>query len=88
MIWEYDLGQAETAPTTAQAETLGLDMFQTKYAEPFLYVAPRLFYRFENDLDVAFSIGDLDIRMASISTRLTFRKFIELLERFADVTLL
>ena len=88
LIWEYDLGQSSTAPTTATAQAMGLNMFQTKYAEPFLYVAPRLFYRFLNNLDAAFSIGDLDIRMASISIRLTFRKFIELLERFADVTLL
>ncbi len=88
MIWEYDLGQSSTAPTTATAQALGLNMFQTKYAEPFLYVAPRLFFRIVNNLDVAFSIGDMDIRMASISIRLTFRKFIELLERFADVTLL
>jgi len=88
LIWEKDIGQASTAPTTATAQAFNPNMFETKYAEPFLYVAPRLFYRFANDLDVAFSIGDLDIRIASISKRLTFRLFIELLERFADVTLL
>jgi len=88
LIWEYDLGQSSTAPTTATAQAMQPNMFQTKYAEPFLYVAPRLFYRIANNLDAAFGIGDMDIRMASISVRLTFRKFIELLERFADVTLL
>ncbi len=89
LIWEKEVGAVAAAGGTDTA-TFGFQphVFETKYAEPFLYVAPRLFFRFANDLDAAFAIGDLDIRMASISKRLTFPIFIELLERFADVTLL
>ncbi len=89
LIWEKEVHDAMAAGATPVDNVqMNPHVFETKYAEPFLYVAPRLFFRFENDLDVAFTIGDLDVRMASISKRLTFPIFIELLERFADVTLL
>ncbi len=62
--------------------------YETVYGEPELYVAPRLFWRFDNDLDAVVSADALDGRISSISKRLTFELFVELLERFADVTLL
>jgi len=56
--------------------------------EPFLYVAPRLFWRFTNDFDRNTTIDTMFVRWGSVSVALTFPIFIELLERFADVTLL
>lgn len=56
--------------------------------EPFLYVAPRVFWRVQNDLDQTLAINDLSVRWGSIPVRLTFFTFIELLERFANVQLL
>lgn len=53
-----------------------------------IYVAPRLFFRTDNDLDVTIAQDTQFARMATISQPLTFPVFIELLERFADVTLL
>ena len=57
-------------------------------AEPMLYVAPRLFWRFTNNIDAQINADGVAARMGSVSVRLNFRLFIELLERFADVTLL
>lgn len=56
--------------------------------EPFLYVAPRVFWRLQNDGDQTLAIDDLSVRWGSIPVRLTFFTFIELLERFANVQLL
>ncbi len=56
--------------------------------EGFLYVAPRLFWRTQNDLDASLAVNALNAKISSISVRLNFPIFIELLERFADVTLL
>lgn len=56
--------------------------------EPFLYVAPRLFWRFVNDGDQQINADEFDVRWGSINVRLTFFTFIELLERFANVSLL
>lgn len=56
--------------------------------EPFLYVAPRVFWRMQNDLDQTLAVNDLSVRWGSIPVRLTFFTFIELLERFANVQLL
>ncbi len=56
--------------------------------EPFLYVAPRLFWRFQNDFDQLINADELNVRWGSIPVRLDFFTFIELLERFADVQLL
>ncbi len=56
--------------------------------EPFLYVAPRLFWRFVNDGDQTIGLDEFDVRWGSVNVRLTFFTFIELLERFADVQLL
>ncbi len=89
LIWAKNIDSSERAGATPVESTpMVLDVEEVKYGEPFLYVAPRLFFRFANDLDAAFAVGDLDIRIASISKRLDFPVFIELLERFADVTLL
>ena len=59
-----------------------------KFGEPELYVAPRLFFRIVNDLDQTLAIDDCHARISSISRKLNFPLFVELLERFADVTLL
>jgi len=56
--------------------------------EPFLYVAPRLFWRFQNDGDQTITADEFSVRWGSIGVPLSFFVFIELLERFADVTLL
>lgn len=80
--------QGVTAPTTATSEATNIGFYETIYGEPELYVAPRLFWRFDNDLDATVSADALDGRISSMSRRLTFQLFVELLERFADVTLL
>lgn len=77
-----------TAPTTATSESLNINFFETLYGEPELYVAPRLFWRFNNELDMNVAADALDARVSSVSRKLTFELFVELLERFADVTLL
>ena len=59
-----------------------------KIGEAELFVAPRLFFRVVNDLDQTLAVDDLHCRVSSVSRRLSFQLFIELLERFADVTLL
>lgn len=87
-IWQTMFLTSVTAPTTATSESMNITMEATRYAEPFLYVAPRLFWRTLNNMDRSLSAGDFDCRIGSISVRLTFPLFIELLERFADVTLL
>lgn len=53
-----------------------------------VYVAPRLFSELENQSDAQINADTLFMRMATISQRLSFQTFIELLERHADVTLL
>ncbi len=53
-----------------------------------IYVAPRLFHRVTNDLDVTIATDTQFVRLATIAQPLSFQTFIELLERFADVTLL
>jgi len=88
LLWYEEIGQAETAPTTAQAETFNPHLEGMVLGEPFLYVAPRLFWRLSNDIDASFTADSLRARIGSVSRRLTFNLFIELLERFADVTLL
>ena len=88
-LWGYLVGQAVTAPTTATSEALNVQSEGGNLmGEAFLYVAPRLFFRTENNLDLTIGAAAYSIRMGSISVRLTFPLFIELLERFADVTLL
>ena len=84
----YSALQAVTAPTTATSEALNPVIAHQAKGEPFLYVAPRLFARFTNQLDATVTALDLQWLISSVSRRLTFRLFIELLERFADVTLL
>ena len=88
LLWSKLYQTAVTAPTTATSQALIPSTEEMRYGEPFMYVAPRLFFRQVNNLDMNLSAGDLDMRFASIAVTLTFRRFIELLERFADVTLL
>ena len=86
LLWTYQAGVAmNVTEGSAQAmEELGNLML----GEPELYVAPRLFWRFANNLDRQVDASDLRARISSISQPLNFNEFIELLERFADVTLL
>ncbi len=88
LIHRHQVGAAVTAPTTATSQGILTDMEILKRGEPYLYVAPRLFFRAGNNLDATLAIGDLFVMWASVSVKLTFRAFIELIERFADVTLL
>lgn len=87
-IWSWHVGQVVTAPTTATSQAFTPNKEDLIYGEPELYVAPRLFWRVTNNLDAQINANDMGARMASVSIRLTFNLFIELLERFADVTLL
>jgi len=87
-IWSWQIGQVITAPTTATSQGLTLNKQSLMYGEPELYVAPRLFFDVLNNLDAQVNANDMGARMASVSVTLTFNLFIELLERFADVTLL
>ena len=84
----YTTTQAVTAPTTATSEAMNLQDVQRRSVEPMLYVAPRLFWRLTNNIDAQINADAIAARMGSISVQLNFRLFIELLERFADVTLL
>lgn len=89
LIWARNVMTAKAGVTSGVTDpVLAWEKEESQYGEPFLYVAPRLFWRFANDLNYNAAVGDFDVRMASISVRLTFPIFIELLERFADVTLL
>ncbi len=84
----YTTFQAVTAPTTATSEALNLQDSKRRANEPFLYVAPRLFWRLTNNIDAQINADAIAARMGTVSVQLSFRLFIELLERFADVTLL
>ncbi len=88
LLWLWELTTAVTAPTTATSESLNVMHSGLTLGEPELYVAPRLFFRTSNNIDATIVADAMSVRMASVSRRLTFRLFIELLERFADVTLL
>ena len=88
LLWQYGIHAAVTAPTTATSESFQPVFENVPLGEPELYVAPRLFWRFDNNIDATVNADALKARMASVSRRLTFELFIELLERFADVTLL
>ena len=88
LLYRARWAQSVTAPTTATSEASNIAFYETVYGEPELYVAPRLFWRFDNDIDAVVSADALDGRISSMSKRLTFELFVELLERFADVTLL
>ncbi len=89
LIWAKEFESVSAAGATDTA-TLQMEahVAELVYGEPFLYVAPRLFWRFTNEGDQTIAIDDIQARISSISKKLTFRLFIELLERFADVTLL
>ena len=90
LIWDFRVSQSVTAPTTATSEAFNpvTDGGNKMMGEPFLYVAPRIFWRFDNSLDATINADALNVRWGSVSVNLTFPIFIELLERFADVTLL
>ena len=87
-LWEHSISQAVTAPTTATSEAFNPVIEEFPLGEPELYVAPRLFWRLNNSLDASITAGQMEAKMSSVSRRLTFELFIELLERYADVTLL
>ena len=89
LIWLKQWRSTAAAGATDTA-TVMLDpsIAETRWGEPFLYVAPRLFWRLANNGDQTIAIGDFDARIGSMSVKLNFQLFIELLERFADVTLL
>lgn len=88
-IWSAVFSAVMAAGATDTATVpLIINWNHIQIGEPFLYVAPRLFLRLVNNGDQTLAIGDFDFRMASIGVQLNFRLFIELLERFADVTLL
>ena len=88
-LWGAQWRHASTAGATDTATVVFNPHMESQYfAEGELYVAPRLFWRVNNDLDATINADALNCRIASISKRLSFFMFIELLERFADVTLL
>lgn len=95
LLWYYDIDDTHnnvSVGTDAGPIVTKLDIQHEggndMLGEPFLYVAPRLFWRFVNDGDQTIGADEFSVRWGSVSVRLTFETFIELLERFADVTLL
>lgn len=88
LLWLWEIHTAVTAPTTATSESFQPVHSGLTIGEPELYVAPRLFFRVSNNIDATIAAASASARIASVSRRLTFNLFIELLERFADVTLL
>ncbi len=95
LIWAWrvasdhavDQGATDTAHIIARLDPMS-DGGNWGLGEPFLYVAPRLFWRFQNDGDQQIDADEFAVRWGSVSVALSFNIFIELLERFADVTLL
>lgn len=87
-LWRWQISTSVTAPTTATSQGMIPTVEDLSYGEPELYVAPRLFFRLNNDIDASILADVLHARIASIGIRLSFELFVELLERFADVTLL
>ncbi len=91
LIWAWTIGETYALTATATGlEPLHINNLggNEGLGEPFLYVAPRLFWRFGNDLDQTITADEFAVRWGSINVRLSFFTFIELLERFADVQLL
>ncbi len=88
LMWTKQYMTAVTAPTTATSENFRPVTEESILGEPFLYVAPRLFWRVTNNIDASLTANAQDVRISSVSRRLSFNLFIELLERFADVTLI
>ncbi len=92
LMWYEEIGQALNfvtgTATDAFRDVMNLQLEGMTLGEPFLYVSPRLFWRFANDTDAQVTADSWRARIGSVSRRLTFRLFIELLERFSDVTLL
>ncbi len=91
LIWAWRVGETYALTATATGlEPLHINNQggNESLGEPFLYVAPRLFWRFANDGDQAIAADEFGVRWGSVSVPLNFNIFIELLERFADVTLL
>ncbi len=88
-VWRIAEDYALTATATGlEPLVLNSQGGNEALGEPFLYVAPRLFWRFGNDGDQTIAADEMAVRWGSVSVSLTFNIFIELLERFADVTLL
>ena len=89
LLWLIEYLHIQAAEASGVAgRVFNANVEELWYAEPELYVAPRLFWRLENNIDATISADVLDARISSMSRRLNFRLFVELLERFADVTLL
>ncbi len=89
LMWYEEIGSVERAGATPVENTpMIMQLEGMVLGEPFLYVSPRLFWRFANNMDASVTADSFRARIGSVSRRLTFRLFIELLERFADVTLL
>ncbi len=92
LMWYEEIGQASGfvtgTATDAFRDIMNLQLEGMVLGEPFLYVSPRLFWRLANNMDATITADSIRSRIGSVSRRLTFRLFIELLERFADVTLL
>lgn len=78
----------EAGATDTAAVIMNPEVDFAPLSEPFLYVAPRLFFRINNNVDASLVADAQSCRIYTMARKLSFRLFIELLERFADVTLL
>ncbi len=85
LLWRYEVAHVMNV-TEASAYTY-VDPLETS-PRGEVYVAPRLFFRYENQHDATKSAGASYARIATVAQSLSFPTFIELLEKFADVTLL
>ncbi len=90
-LWRYQVFTAiANIEATAGTGTAISETFWGRNDVPpggTVYVTPRLFWRFTNNMDRQIDTGDLFTRIATIDQRLSTRLLFELLEQFADIGL-
>ena len=88
-IWRFRNSQATpNVEATAGTGTAVTADFQSRHDAPpggVVYVAPRLFWRMNNEMDRQIDIGDLFARIATIDQRLTTFLLFELLEQYSGL---
>ncbi len=85
MLFRRDVANIEATAGTGTA--IVIDTIERNDAPPGgqVYVAPRLFWRFSNDLDRQVDIGDLFVRIATVDQRLSTFLLFELLEQYSGL---
>lgn len=87
-----NLWRARYDIVTAVSSTAGTNMGTIETKEDnfppkggFVYVSPRLFWRFTNNLDSSVTAGQLFVRIATVSQRLSTFLLFELLEQYSGL---